>query len=154
MQIKAILRGLQWTIYKPTRRYKKALHTTVHGALWCCICEKHIPHHWCHPSKIQWLSYCCQRCSYTWQQKQLCNLLQPKESAAVQDLSQAVTAQSKTACTFSRKQATQPRKSAKFGLPVQHASQETWKPPASTLASRGQAGRVGQRIWCDQANLV
>jgi len=56
-----------------------------------------------------------------------------------QQQASAATVQNRAAGTFSHRKQRQQRKidkSAKCGLPSQHASQETWKPPASTLAHR------------------
>ena len=77
----------------------------------------------------------------------------------------AATVQNRAAdgSTFSHKeQQRQQRKSdgsAKCGLPSQHASQETWKPPASTLAHRlavihPTSGCVGPKGLSNQVNAA
>ena len=63
-QIDAILKGMSDamdnTLHKLTRRYKKALHTKVHGASWRCIVETYIP-------LKNIVSIMLPRCSCTWQ---------------------------------------------------------------------------------------
>ena len=62
-----------------------------------------------------------------------------REPPNSQQQASAATVQNRAAGTFSHRKQRQQRKidkSAKCGLPSQHASQETWKPPASTLAHR------------------
>ena len=76
-------------------------------------------------------------------------------------LRQFVTAQSRTSYTFSQKdnQQCQLQMCNWHGLPVQHASQETWKPPASTLAHRlavihPTSGCVGPKGLSNQVNAA
>ena len=81
-----------------------------------------------------------------------------------QQQASAATVQNRAAGTFSHRKQRQQRKidkSAKCGLPSQHASQETWKPPASTLAHRLAVhtstttwGCVGRKGLSNQVNAA